>query len=73
VKRFSIMARPFEQDHDVEVCQCDSNPEAIVAATRLKTIKIVGKPRPVYVAQYEHVYVKDNAEASSPGEGELPF
>jgi hypothetical protein len=60
VKRFSIMARPFEQNYDVEVCQCDSNPEVIVAATRKKTIKVVGKPRPAYVTQYEHVYVKEN-------------
>jgi hypothetical protein len=61
-KRYSIMARPFEQSYEVEVCQCDSNPEAIVTATRQKIIKVMGKPRPAYVAQYEHVYIRENID-----------
>jgi hypothetical protein len=62
MKRYSIMARGRHSDHEVELCQCDSNPQAVVAAAQAKTILIRGKSggRKIRVAMYGHVYAVDN-------------
>jgi hypothetical protein len=66
VKRYSIMARQYAQVGEVELCQVDSHPEAIVAAAQQRTLKLSGKgKRKIRVPKYEHVYVVDH-EARSP-------
>jgi hypothetical protein len=62
VKRYSVMARGYQHVGEVELCQCDTNPEAIAAAARHQRCLFKGKPggRKVYVPLYEHVYVIDH-------------
>ncbi len=62
IHRYSIMARPYGADHEIEIAQCDTNPEAVVEAVREKFLKIDGGNRKVLVAKYEHVHVVDRGE-----------
>jgi hypothetical protein len=39
-KRFSIMVREYGSDHDIELMQVDSNPQAILDGLRHKTLTI---------------------------------
>jgi hypothetical protein len=65
MKRYSIIARPYGQSHEVEVCQCDSNPLAIVDAAREKKLKQMGdKGRTFLINKYEHVYFVDHEAGS---------
>jgi hypothetical protein len=70
--RYSIMVRPYGQDHEVELAQCDSNPEAIAAGAREKSISLdlgytkSGKARKVLVSKYEHISIVDRKP--DPGE-----
>jgi hypothetical protein len=62
MKRYSIMARHEGRNNEIELCQCDSNPEAIAEAGRLKTVKRdlgIGK-RPISIPMYEHVRIRRN-------------
>ena len=62
MKRYSIMARQYQIVGEVELCQVDTHPEAIVAAAQEKTLMIsMGKGvRRVRVPKYEHVYIVDH-------------
>jgi hypothetical protein len=62
MRRFSIMARQYQHAGEVEVAQCDTNPEAIAAAARQQRVLFKIKPggRKVFVPKFEHVYVVDN-------------
>jgi hypothetical protein len=62
MKRFSIMVRSRHSDHEVELCQCDSNPQAVVDAALQKSLMSRGKPgaRKVRVPLYEHARFIDN-------------
>jgi hypothetical protein len=65
MKRYSILARHEGRDREVEICQCDSNPEAIAEAARMKTVKKdlgLGK-RPISIPMYEHVRIKCNEQS----------
>jgi hypothetical protein len=55
MKRYSIMARGYQHVSEVELCQCDTNPEAIVAAAQQKRLRIRLNPggRKVSVPKYE--------------------
>jgi hypothetical protein len=63
--RYSIMVREHGSDHDVELMQVNSNPEAIVAGLRLKTLTIkhsifqVGA-RQSKIPKYSFIRVIDN-------------
>ena len=61
-KRYSIMARQYGANYETELCQCETNPGAIVEAARQKKIKIEAGKRKVFVAKYEHVYARDNRQ-----------
>jgi hypothetical protein len=39
-KRYSIMVREFGSDHDIELMQVDSNPQAVIDGLRKKTLTI---------------------------------
>lgn len=60
MKRFSVMARPHACDYEVEIAQCDSNPEAIADGARQKRINVPNPDplikRPVVIPAYEHVH-----------------
>jgi hypothetical protein len=57
-KQFSIMV--FKNQHEIELCRCGSNPEAIVEAAQAKTKRIEittkGKTRWVEVRRYNRVW-----------------
>jgi hypothetical protein len=55
MKHYSIMVREGQSQEDTELCQCDTNPEDIVAAA--KKIKLSAKVR---IRRYARVYVRDN-------------
>lgn len=65
MKRYSIMAAPFGWGKEIELCQCDSNPQAIVEAAREKRIRVHGGDRYRMVAKYESLRIVDRGE---PGE-----
>jgi hypothetical protein len=63
MKRYSIMARPYGATAEVELCQCDSHPEAIVEGAQNKKIMIDAggsRKRKVPIGRYEHVYFIDH-------------
>ena len=62
MKRYSIMARPYGADHEVEICQCDSHPEELAEGVRLKRIMMQVGDRKVPIGKYEHVYFVDHEE-----------
>lgn len=62
-KRFSIWVREIGSDHDVELIQVDSNPQAITTGLHTKTLTLVGKEgrnKKTKTAKYSYVYVVDN-------------
>lgn len=62
-KRFSIWVREIGSDHDVELMQCDSNPEALVKGLSAKTLTTVvegSKKKKTKVAKYSWVRVVNN-------------
>jgi hypothetical protein len=66
-KRYSIMVREYGSDHDVELMQVDSNPQAIIDGLHKKTLTIhrsifeKGK-RSVKLPKYTFIQVVDNAK-----------
>jgi hypothetical protein len=63
--RYSIMVREHGSDHDVELLQVNSNPDAIVAGLRAKTLKLhtsIFQPgkRVLKVPKYTYVRVVDH-------------
>jgi hypothetical protein len=64
MKRYSIKVRQHGLDYETELCQCDSNPEAIVEGAQQKKIKWGAGGRKIYVAKYEHVYFVDHEAPS---------
>lgn len=61
-KRFSIWVREIGSDHDVELMQCDSNPEALVKGLHAKLLTTVkeGSKKKTKVAKYSWVRVVEN-------------
>jgi len=65
VKKYTIMVREAGADHEVEFCQCDSNPGAIVEAAQQKYRLVDGgisSSRKIRVPKYEHVYFRENVK-----------
>jgi hypothetical protein len=61
-KRYSIWVREIGSDHDVELMQCDSNPQPLVAALygkRLNTTKEGARKRTT-MSRYVTIRVVDN-------------
>lgn len=62
-KRYSIIVRERQADHEIELCQCENGAEAIADAARKKSLHLDGglfARRKIKVAKYEHVYVREN-------------
>jgi hypothetical protein len=63
--RYTIVVREHGSDHDVELMQVNSNPDAIVAGLRAKTLTLkrtifqAGK-RQVKIPKYSYVRVIDH-------------
>ena len=64
MKRYSIRARTTGQSAEVELCQCDTHPEAIVEGAKNKTIRMDDGNRKVSVSKYEHVYFIDHEDVN---------
>ena len=60
MKRFSILVVECGSDHEIELCQVDSDPRAIADAALSKTI--AGRHR---LAKYSSVRVQENFAARS--------
>jgi hypothetical protein len=59
-KRYSIIVREYGSDHNVELMQVDSNPDAVVAGLHKKMLNIkAGKKSKM--PKYTFVQVIDNA------------
>jgi hypothetical protein len=63
--RYSIVVREHGSNHDVELMQVNSNPDAIVAGLRAKTLRIsrsIFEPgkRVVKIPKYSYVRVVDH-------------
>jgi len=56
-KRFSIWVREHGSNHDVELCQLETNPQQTVAALYAKRLKI-GKGKSI--AKYDYIRVVDH-------------
>jgi hypothetical protein len=67
--KYTILGQRFGTERVGEICQCDSNPGAIVAAAAARRIFIgkVGK-RKVFVAKYEHVHFVENTSLPAAAE-----
>lgn len=65
MKRFSIWVRERGASAEVELCQCDGNPEAIADAARAKFLMVSAgvSSRKVREAKFEHVRVVENKNA----------
>lgn len=64
MKRYSILVRERCSDNEIELCQCDGNPEALVKAAQSKRVLIYADGmggRKVSTNKYEHVYIRENA------------
>lgn len=69
MKRYSIVGRMHGSDHDTEIVQVDSNPEAMRAALNQKTLTIKhsiflskGGGKKTKVQKYSWLRIIDNAE-----------
>jgi hypothetical protein len=60
-RKYSIMVRENGADHERELAQVDSNPQAIVEAARELTRPVNEGGRKFRINRYEHVYALDNA------------
>jgi hypothetical protein len=63
--RYSIIVREHGSDHDVELMQVNSNPDAIVAGLRAKSLTIKrtvfqAGARQVKIPKYAYVHVVDH-------------
>jgi hypothetical protein len=65
-RRYSIWGREYFSDHDVELAQCDSNPEVVKAGYAEKSLKVKAdkQHKPAKVAKYSNLRIVDN-EAST--------
>ncbi|MET3995015.1 hypothetical protein ABID65_006681 [Bradyrhizobium sp. S3.9.2] len=74
-RRYSIWGREYGSDHDVELAQCDSNPEAVRRGLELKMLTIkhglfVRGRRTSKVRKYVYLRIVDNAhDGSQPTSG----
>ncbi|MET3308080.1 hypothetical protein ABIE86_004645 [Bradyrhizobium diazoefficiens] len=61
-KRYSIWVREIGSDHDVELMQCDSNPQALVDGLYAKhlTVKTDTARKKTKVGRYSWVRIVDN-------------
>lgn len=61
-KRYSIWVREIGNDHDVELMQCDSNPQALADGLYAKhlTIKTDTSRKKTKVGRYSWVRIVDN-------------
>lgn len=65
MKRFSIWVREYGSDHDVELMQVESNPEAVTAGLHTKMLTVnksifeAGK-RKTRIPKYSFIRVVDN-------------
>lgn len=61
-KRYSIIVREWGADRDVELMQCDSNPEALVAALYAKRVNTTkeGARKKTSISRYVTIRIVDN-------------
>jgi hypothetical protein len=66
-KRFSIRAHRYCERGVTEICQCNSSPEAIVAAVRQRRITIGFTPKghPIRINEFERVHIVENGASPS--------
>jgi hypothetical protein len=59
VKRYSICAHRYCERGVTEICQCSSNPQAIVAAIRQRriTIGLTPEGRPIRINEFERIHI----------------
>jgi len=63
MKRYSIMVRERGSNNEIELCQCDGNPEALVKGAQSKRVLIYADGlggRKISTNKYEHVYFREN-------------
>jgi len=61
--RYTIFGVPYGGEEEVELAQCDTNPEAVADGYCKKTLKgPIGNARRAIVAKWVRVRIRDNEE-----------
>ncbi|QOG21361.1 hypothetical protein [Bradyrhizobium sp. SEMIA] len=65
-KRYSIWVREIGSDHDVELMQCDGNPQVLVEGLYAKhlTVKTETSRKKTKISKYSWVRIVDNRAES---------
>jgi hypothetical protein len=66
-KRYAIRAHRYCERGVTEICQCDSSPQAIVAAVKQRRITIGFTPKghPIRICEFERVHIVENGASPS--------
>ena len=66
MKRYSIMGQMYGSDHETEIAQCDSNPQAVLDGLMQKTLtirhSIMKGGKTSKVRKYSWLRIIDNAK-----------
>jgi hypothetical protein len=62
MKRYSIMVREAGSKHEIELCQCDSNPKAIAEALGQKMLRQRNDEREFRIQRYHWIRIVDNGD-----------
>jgi hypothetical protein len=65
MKRYSILAREYGSNHEVELCQVDANADEVARALEAKTLRVFvtgkrGATRKSSVPKYTNVRIVEN-------------
>jgi hypothetical protein len=63
--RYSIMVLEDGSDHEVELCQLDSNPKPVAQAAAMKLLRHSSGRRQYHIKKYRWVRIVDHGEAST--------
>lgn len=63
MKRYSIMVIEYGADREIELCQTETNPDAVVDAAKSKTLKVYKSPgatRRSSICKYSSIRIVDH-------------
>ena len=70
MRRYSILGRRYGTAKQCEICQCDTNPQAIVDAAKQQhvVLAISSSGHKRWSRKYEHVHFIDNVRVAAAAE-----
>lgn len=63
-RRYSIFGRQYGADHDVELAQCETNPQAILASLKSKSLTIQSEHKRAQISKYTWLRIVDNGDGT---------